>query len=114
RETSTKWLKPFDTEWTWRAIKDAQSEEEAKIVLKNWIHKIQAKEVVDKMIEGMRKHDCTNMIQHLFITCYQSPTSERDLTTKVQIETLTTWTTYLATALIDSGCTGSSINHAFI
>ncbi len=54
-ETYSKWLKPFGAEWTLRGIVQAKTESEAKAILKNWIHKAQAEEVVDSMIKGMRK-----------------------------------------------------------
>ncbi len=50
-----KWLKPFGAEWTLHGIIEARTESEAKVILKNWIHKTRAEEVVDEMIEGMRK-----------------------------------------------------------
>ncbi len=49
------WLKPFSAEWTLCGIVEARTESEAKAILKNWIHKTWAEEVVDEMIEGMRK-----------------------------------------------------------
>ncbi len=48
-----EWLKPFSAEWTLCGIIEARTESEAKAILKNWIHKTRAEEVVDKMIEGM-------------------------------------------------------------
>ncbi len=54
-ETYHEWLKPFGAEWTLRGIVQAKTESEAKAILKNWIHKARAEEVVDDMIEGMRK-----------------------------------------------------------
>ncbi len=52
-ETYSEWLKPFGAEWTLRSIVQAKTESEAKAILKNWIHKARAEEVVDDMIEGM-------------------------------------------------------------
>ncbi len=50
-----EWLKPFGAEWTLHGIVDAKTESEAKVILKNWIHKALVEKVVDKMIEGKRK-----------------------------------------------------------
>ncbi len=50
-----EWLKPFSAEWTLRGIVEARTELEAKAILKNWIHKTHAEEVVDEMIKGMQK-----------------------------------------------------------
>ncbi len=52
-ETYSEWLKPFGAEWTLRSIVQAKTESEAKAILKNWIHKARAEEVMDDMIEGM-------------------------------------------------------------
>ncbi len=54
-ETYSEWLKPFGAEWTLHGIVQAKTESEAKAILKNWIHKARAEEVVDDMIKGMRK-----------------------------------------------------------
>ncbi len=50
-----EWLKPFSAEWTLHGIVEAKTESEAKAILKNWIHKTCAEEVVDEMIKGMWK-----------------------------------------------------------
>ncbi len=50
-----EWLKPFEAEWTLRGIKEAKTESEARAVLKNWIARGWAEEVVDKMTEGLWK-----------------------------------------------------------
>ncbi len=52
---SHEWLKLFSAEWTICGIIEARTESEAKAILKNWIHKMHVEEVVDNMIEGMRK-----------------------------------------------------------
>ncbi len=49
-----EWLKLFGAEWTLRRIVEARMESEAKAILKNWIHKARAEEVVDEMIEGLQ------------------------------------------------------------
>ncbi|SJL04179.1 uncharacterized protein ARMOST_07539 [Armillaria ostoyae] len=81
--TAHEWLKPFETEWTWRAIKDAKDESAARAILLNWIHKTRAEEVIDDLLE-------------------------------VQLETLENPITVSAKALIDSGCTESSIHCDFV
>ncbi len=58
-----EWLKPFEAEWTLHGIKEARTESEARAILKNWIHKTRVKEVVDEMIEGLRKTTCINALE---------------------------------------------------
>ncbi len=57
-----KWLKPFGAEWTLHGIREAKTESEAKAILKNWIYKACMEEVVNEMIEGMRKAERINAL----------------------------------------------------
>ncbi len=101
-------------------IKEARMESEAKAILKNWIHKMRIEEVVDEMIEGLRGAKRINVLgwmeelqQSRRYICQVSG-SEKALTTSVQIETLENCTCIASSALIDSGCTSSAINRAFV
>ncbi len=115
-----EWLKPFRAEWTLRGIVQAKTESEAKAILKNWIHKAQAEEVVDSMIEAMRKAMRVDMLWWLkelrqpkrYISALSG--KGKDLTIDVQIEILGNSTKIVTTALVDSGCTSSAINWAFV
>ncbi len=119
-ETYSEWLKPFGAEWTLCGIVQAKTESEAKAILKNWIHKARAEEVVDNMIEGMRKAmrvDALWWLEELrqprrYISALSG--KGKDLTIDVQIETLENITKVATTALVDSGCTSSAINRAFV
>ncbi len=119
-ETYSEWLKPFGAEWTLRSIVQAKTESEAKAILKNWIHKARAEEVMDDMIEGMRKAmrvDALWWLEELqqprrYISALSG--KGKDLTINVQIETLENITKVATTALVDSRCTSSAINRAFV
>ncbi len=119
-KTYSEWLKPFGAEWTLRGIVQAKTESEAKAILKNWIHKARAEEVMDDMIEGMQKAmriDALWWLEELRQPkWYVSALSRKgkDLTIDVQIETLENITKIATTALVDSGCTSSAINQAFV
>ncbi|SJL10209.1 uncharacterized protein ARMOST_13593 [Armillaria ostoyae] len=115
-----EWLKPFETEWTWRAIKDAKDESSARAILLNWIHKTRAEEVVDNLLEGLRSSERFRALEWLdelrkpkryFIRAQNSPQS---LLIPVELETLEHRITISAKALLDSGCTGSSIHRDVI
>ncbi len=119
-ESYHEWLKPFRAEWTLRGIVQAKTESEAKAILKNWIHKARAEEVVDDMIEGIRKAmrvDALWWLEELrqprrYISALSG--KGKDLTIDVQIETLTNHTKLTTVALVDSGCTSSAINRTFV
>ncbi len=89
-----EWMKPFGAEWTLRGIVQAKTELEAKAILKNWIHKACTEEVVDEMIEGMRKAARINALKWLKELrqpkWYLSALSGKgkDLNIDIQIETL--------------------------
>ncbi|SJL16280.1 uncharacterized protein ARMOST_19800 [Armillaria ostoyae] len=118
--TPQEWLKPFETEWTWRAIKDAKDESSARAILLNWIHKTRAEEVVDNLLEGLRSSERFRALEWLdelrkpkryLIRAQNSPQS---LLIPVELETLGRPINIQAKALLDSGCTGSSIHHDVI
>ncbi len=119
-ETYSEWLKPFGAEWTLRGIVQAKTESEAKAILKNWIHKARAEEVVDDMIEGMRKAMRINALWWLeelqqprqYISALSR--KGKDLTIDVQIGIPGSNTKIATTVLVDSGCTSSAINWAFV
>ncbi len=118
--TYSEWLKPFGAEWTLRGIVQAKTESEAKAILKNWIHKARVEEVVDDMIEGMRKAmrvDALWWLEKLrqpkrYVSALSG--KGKDLTINIQIETLENITKIVTTVLVDSGCTSSAINRAFV
>ncbi len=60
-----EWLKLFEAEWTLRGIKEANTESEARAILKNWIHKAWVKEVVDEMLEDLQKATRSNALEQL-------------------------------------------------
>ncbi len=115
-ETYHEWLKPFGAEWTLRSIVQAKTESEAKAILKNWIHKARAEEVVDSMIEGMRKAlrvDALWWLEELrqprrYISALSG--KGKDLTLDVQIKIQGNSTKIATSALVDSGCTSSAID----
>ncbi|PBK58682.1 hypothetical protein ARMSODRAFT_900217 [Armillaria solidipes] len=118
--TPQEWLKPFETEWTWRAIKNAKDESTARAVLLNWIHKTRAEEVIDNLLEGLRSSERFRPLDWLdelrkpkryFIHAQNSPSS---LLLPIVLEPLGHLDTIPAKVLIDSGCTGSSIHRDFV
>ncbi len=115
-----EWLKPFEAEWTLRRIKEAKTESEARAILLNWIHKTRVEEVVDNLLEGLRKAMRTNALEQMDelrkprrYICRLSG-NEKSLTTNIQIEGSTGRNHIKTSALIDSGCTSSAINRAFV
>ncbi len=81
---------------------------------------MRVEEVVDEMIEGMCKAAQINVLKWLeelqqpkrYISALSG--KGKDLNIDVQIETLENRTQFSAKALVDSGCTSSTINQAFV
>ncbi len=119
-ETYSEWLKPFGAEWTLHGIVQAKTELEVKAILKNWIHKARVEEVVNDMIEGIRKAmriDALWWLEELrqpkrYISALSG--KGKDLTIDVQIKIQGNSTKVATTALVDSRCTSSAINRAFV
>ncbi len=101
-------------------IVEVRMELEVKVILKNWIHKTHAEEVVDDMIGGMWKAtqiDALWWLEELLQPKrYISKLSRnrKDLVVDVQIKTLENLTKVSMLALVDSGCTSSAINRVFV
>ncbi len=115
-----EWLRPFGAEWTLCRVVEAKTKSEAKVILKNWIHKAWVDEVVNEMIEGFRQSEQTRALwwleelqQPKWYICWQSG-GEKDLTMKIQIETLENHTQITTTALVNSRCTSSTISWIFV
>ncbi|SJL03649.1 uncharacterized protein ARMOST_07006 [Armillaria ostoyae] len=90
-------------------------------ILLNWIHKAQAEEVVDNLLEGLQKAECIHALEWLnklqkptHYQIYAQKANQHDLLIPIQLETLESRATLKVTTLIDSGCTGSSIHHGFV
>ncbi len=93
---------------------------EARAILKNWIHKTWVEEVVDEMLEGLRKAMRTQALEQMDELrqprCYicRLSRSDKALTTNILIEMPSSQARITSSALIDSGCTSSAINQAFV
>ena len=90
-------------------------------MLLNWIHKTRAEEVVDNLLDGLRRAERTNALEWLDelrkpkrYLIRSTTTSKRDLKIPLQLELLDSKRTLSATALLDSGCTGSSIHSEYV
>ncbi len=99
---------------TWN--QGARTELEARAILKNWIHKTRVKEVVDEMLEGLRKTTCINTLEQMDelqqprrYICRLSG-SDKALMTDILIEMPSSQACITSSALVDSGCTSSAIN----
>lgn len=116
----SEWLKPFEAKWTWRKVLDAKTESEAQVVLKNWVHRGQAEEVVNEMLEGMRQVEKSRALEWLeelrqpWQYVRRQSTHGKDLVKEVHIKTLEGIRSFTTKALIDSGCTGSAMNCSFV
>ncbi|SJL07242.1 uncharacterized protein ARMOST_10585 [Armillaria ostoyae] len=118
---ASEWLKPFKTEWTWRAIKDAEDESTARAILLNWIHKTRAEEVIDNLLESLRLEERFCALDWLDELCkpkcyfiHSQKANQHDFLVPIQIKFLKDHNTLTTTTLIDSRCTGSSIHCNYV
>ncbi|SJL05370.1 uncharacterized protein ARMOST_08737 [Armillaria ostoyae] len=96
--TFQKWYKPFEVDWTLRAVCEARNDNAARAALYG---DELARERLYELHEPPR-----------YLRRRQS--SSRDFMLNVQLTTLTNRQIFATRGLVDSGCTSSAINRAFV
>ncbi|SJL18333.1 uncharacterized protein ARMOST_21919 [Armillaria ostoyae] len=98
---------------------EALSNTAARATLFLWVHKDQTKEITKELLDLMRKGGevtCETLYELREPICYVwgNQSEGCDLTLSIQLEPCTGTKTLMAQGLLDSGCTGSSINRSYI
>ncbi|SJK98252.1 uncharacterized protein ARMOST_01513 [Armillaria ostoyae] len=114
-----RWLKPFEVDWTLRAICEAQNDNTARAALFVWTHVDCIPELTPELLSELRKGDELAW-ERLYELCEpprylrRRQSDSRDFMLNVQLTTVTDRQTLVTRGLVDSGCTSSAINHAFV
>ncbi|SJL18406.1 uncharacterized protein ARMOST_21995 [Armillaria ostoyae] len=96
-----KWYKPFDVDWTLRTVCEARNDNAARAALYVWTHVDRVPELTPELLSELRKGD--DLAREWLYELHEPP---RYLRRRQSI---------LATrGLVDSGCTSSAINRAFV
>ncbi|SJK99609.1 uncharacterized protein ARMOST_02917 [Armillaria ostoyae] len=117
--TFAKWYKPFDVDWTLRAVCEARNDNAACAALYVWTHVDRVPELTPELLSEIRKGD--ERARERLYELHEPPrylrrraSSSRDFSLPVQLVTVTGQKTFATKALVDSGCTSSAINRAFV
>ncbi|SJL13289.1 uncharacterized protein ARMOST_16729 [Armillaria ostoyae] len=114
-----RWLKPFEVDWTLRAVCEARNDNAARAALFVWTHVDRVPELTPELLSELRKGD--ELARERLYELRKPPrylrrrqSDSRDFMLNVQLTTLTNQQTLATRGLVDSGCTSSAINRAFV
>ncbi len=119
QEVPHRWMKPFEIDWTLWAIQEACNGNAAHTALCVWIHKDQLGELTDELLDELRG-DGETALERLYKLCEllryirRRKDSANNFMLKVRLSPCTGTQALTTKALIDSGCTGSTINHTYV
>ncbi len=109
-------MKPLLVDWTLQNVQEARSDNAACAQLVLWMHKDRLGELMDELLEELRLGGQT-AIERLYeirepirYICGASG----DFSIPMVIEPVSSLLKLMTKALIDSGCTGSAINQAYV
>ncbi len=110
------WMKPLLVDWTLQNVQEARSNNAARAQLVLWMHKDRLGELTDELFDELqigeqtaieRLYEIREPIQYIHGV-------SGDFSIPITIEPISSRLKLTMKALIDSGCTGSTINQAYI
>ncbi|SJL15452.1 uncharacterized protein ARMOST_18950 [Armillaria ostoyae] len=114
-----RWLKPFEVDWTLRAVCEARNDNAARAALFVWTHVDRVPELTPELLSELRKGD--ELARERLYELRKPPrylrrrqSNSQDFMLNVQLTTLTNRQVFATRGLVDSGCTSSAINRAFV
>ncbi|SJL15199.1 uncharacterized protein ARMOST_18685 [Armillaria ostoyae] len=117
--TFQKWYKPFEVDWTLRAVCEARNDNAARAALFVWTHVDRVPELTPELLSEIRKGD--ELAWERLYELHELPrylrrraSNSRDFMLDVRLTTLTNRQVFTTRGLVDSGCTSSAINRAFV
>ncbi len=110
------WMKPLSVDWTLRNVQEARSDNAARAQLVLWMHKDRLGELTDELLEELRigGRTAVERLYELREPIRYIRGASGDFSIPVTIEPVSSLLKLTTKALIDSGCTGSAINQAYV
>ncbi len=110
------WMKLLSVDWTLRNVQEARSDNAAHAQLVLWMHGDRLGELTDELLEELRLGGQT-AVERLYEI--REPIryirgASGDFSIPVTLEPVSSLLKLTTKALIDSGCTGSAINQAYV
>ncbi|SJL04343.1 uncharacterized protein ARMOST_07709 [Armillaria ostoyae] len=119
KSTPHRWYKPFEVDWMLRAVCEARNDNAARAVLFVWTHVDRTPELTTELLAELRKGG--ELARERLYELHEPPRYRRrrasdscDFSLNVQLTTVTGQRTFATKGLVDSGCTSSAINRAFV
>ncbi|SJL16274.1 uncharacterized protein ARMOST_19794 [Armillaria ostoyae] len=115
----SKWLKPFEVDWTLRAVCKARNDNAAHAALFVWTHQDHVPKLTNELLSELRKGG--ELARERLYELHEPPrylrrreSNSRDFSLNIQLTTVTGQKVLTTKGLVDSGCTSSAINRTFV
>ncbi|SJL06746.1 uncharacterized protein ARMOST_10088 [Armillaria ostoyae] len=115
----SRWLKPFEVDWMLHTVCEAQNDNAAHAALFVWTHRDRVPELTEELLSelhqgGERAWEQLYELREPPRYLRHRQNGDRDFSLDIQLNSCTGRQTLTTKALVDSGCTSSSINRAFV
>ncbi len=119
KEVPHRWFKPFEVDWTLRAVCEARNDNAARAALSVWIHRDKGAALTDELLAELRLGG-ENARERLYelrdppVVVLAHESSIHNFLLDIVLNPVTGTKTLSTKGLLDSGCTSSAINRRFV
>ncbi len=119
QEVPHQWMRPFEVDWTLRAICKARNDNATCAALAVWIHKDKGTDMTDELLKELRLGG-ENTRERLYELheppriIHRHESTKSDFLILITLHPVTGTKTLTMKELLDSGCTSSAINRSFV
>ncbi len=115
REAPPRWFRPFEVDWTLRAVCEARNDNAARAALAVWIHKDKGAEMTDELLRELRLggEEAREWLYELRkppVIVHSQESSKSNFLVNIILNPVTGTKTLSTKGLLDSGCMSSAIN----
>ncbi len=119
QEAPHQWMRPFEVDWTLRAICEACNDNAARTAFAVWIHKDKGTEMTNELLDELRlggenARERLYELRNLPVIVYSQESSKNNFLVDIILNPVTGTKTLSTKGLLDSGCMSSAINRSFI
>ncbi len=116
QEVPHRWFRPFEVDWTLRAICEARNGNAARAALAVWIHKDKGAEMTDELLRELRLRgeDARERLRKLPVIVHSQESSKNNFLMDIILNPVAGTRTVSTKGLLDSGCMSSAINRSFV
>ncbi len=112
-------MRPFEVDWTLRAVCDVWNDNAARAALAVWIHKDKGAEMTNELLSELRlgRENARERLYKLHnppIIVHSQESSKNNFLVDIILNPVTRTKTLSTKGLLDSGCRSSAINRSFV